>query len=339
MRRDGWKRGPVDFLVEPRRWRVILLAGLLGVLVGPAAAAETAYPVKPIRILVGFSAGGAIDIVARLIGQKLSESFGQPVVIENKLGASGSIAAEYVARAPADGYTLLAGTSASMVINPVVYSTLSYSAPRDFAAVSMMASWPFILAVNKNAPVKSVPDLLAYARAKPDQANIAGASASFQLAFELLKAKTGAKLQYVTYKGSIDAIRAVEAGEVLATLVDAGTIAPQLKNGEIRGLAVLSPARAPAFADLPTMAEGGVAGVEVTGWGGMFAPAHTPAAIVQSLSDTVGRIVRLPDIRARMAALSIDPAGDSSDAFARVVAADLARWEAVARSANIRLEP
>jgi tripartite-type tricarboxylate transporter receptor subunit TctC len=310
----------------------LVLAGV------PAFAQTETFPTKPIRIIVGFSAGGAIDIVARLIGQKISEDVGQPVVIENKLGASGSIAAEYVAKSPPDGYTLLAGTSASMVVNPVVYTTLNYDATRDFAAVSMMASWPFILAANKNAPVHSVQELLTYVKEKPSEANIAGASASFQLAFELLKAKTGAKLQYVTYKGSIDAIRAVEGGEVLATLVDAGTIAPHLKNGEIRGLAVLSPARAPGF-DLPTMRESGVTDVEVTGWGGMFAPARTPAPVVKKLNDEVARIVRLPDVKARMDALSINPVGDSSEEFGRIVAADLKRWQDVARSANVKIQP
>ena len=302
------------------------------------APAQT-YPTKPIRILVGFSAGGAIDIVARLIGQKISEDLGQPVVIENKLGASGSIAAEVVARSAPDGYVLLAGTSASMVINPVVYSNITYSPTRDFAAVSMLASWPFILAANRNLPLASVKDLIAYVREHPEKANIAGASASFQLAFELLKAQTGAKLQYVTYKGSIDAIRAVEGGEVLATLVDAGTIAPHLKNGEIRGLAVLSPARAPRFPDLPSLRESGVEGVEVSGWGGLFAPANTPPAIVKKLQEEVTRAVSQPDVKARMDALSIDPVGNTSDAFRAIVAADLKRWENVAHSANVRLDP
>jgi tripartite-type tricarboxylate transporter receptor subunit TctC len=327
--------------------RIWLWAGALAlaVLLGAPAHAQTQtetgprYPVKPIHVLVGFSAGGAIDIVARMIGQKMSEEFGQPVVIDNKLGASGSIAAESVARATPDGYTLLAGTSASMVINPVVYPNLTYSATRDFAAVSMMASWPFILAADKTLPIASVKDLLEYARAHPDKANIAGASASFQLAFELLKAKTGARLQYITYKGSIDAIRAVIAGEVLATLVDAGTIAPHLKSGEVRGLAVLSPARASGFPDLPSMRENGIEGVEVSGWGGLFAPANTPPAVVQKLQDQVGRIVRLPDVKARMDALSINPVGNSAEAFSAIVAADLQRWQTVARQADVRLSP
>ncbi|HEX9463762.1 MAG TPA: tripartite tricarboxylate transporter substrate binding protein [Alphaproteobacteria bacterium] len=306
---------------------------------GVQAETEARYAAKPVHILVGFSPGGAIDIVARVVGQKLSESLGQPVVIDNKLGASGSIAAEYVARAAPDGYTLLAGTSASMVINPVVYPNLSYSAVRDFAAVSMLASWPFILAADKTVPITSVSELIAYVRAHPEKANIAGASASFQLAFELLKAKTGAKLQYVTYKGSIDAIRAVVAGEVLATLVDAGTIAPQLKSGEVRGLAVLSPARAPRFPDLPSLRESGVDGVEVSGWGGLFAPAATPPPVVTRLQDEVIRIMRLPEVTARLDGLSIDPVGNDAATFAAMVAGDLKRWETVARDADIRLAP
>ena len=313
----------------------LLAAGILCA----APAWSQAYPTKPIHIVVGFSAGGAIDIVARLIGQKISEDLGQPVVIENKLGASGSIAAELVARSAPDGYVLLAGTSASMVINPVVYPNITYVPTRDFAAVSMMASWPFILAADKNLPLASVKDLISYVREHPEKANIAGASASFQLAFELLKAQTGAKLQYVTYKGSIDAIRAVEGGEVLATLVDAGTIAPHLKNGEIRGLAVLSPARAPRFPDLPSLRESGVEGVEVSGWGGLFAPASTPPAVVKKLQEEIARAVTQPDVKARMDALSIDPVGNTPEVFSEIVAADLKRWESVAHSANVRLEP
>jgi tripartite-type tricarboxylate transporter receptor subunit TctC len=297
------------------------------------------YPNRPIHIVVPASAGGANDVLARLVGQKMAETFGQPVVVDNKAGAQTILGTEYVARAAPNGYTLLAGPMASLAVNPAVYAKLSYSPQRDFMPVSMVASYPLILVVNKAAPVHSVRELIAYAKTNPSKVNAGGSSATFHLATALFKQLTGAPIEYIPYKGSNDSVASVISGETLMAIVDAGPVAAQLKAEQVRGLAVTSPARMPAFPDLPTMAEAGVGDMVVLSWSGMFAPAGTPAPIVKKLEQEIMRVVKLPDIRERLRALELDPVGSTSEEFARVIAADVERWTKVARTANITLEP
>src|SRR6266852_4876109 len=191
------------------------------------------YPTKPIRIIVGFTAGGGNDILARLVGQKLSESLHQPVIIENKPGAGAMIATEYVARAAPDGYTLLMGASGAMTINPAVYTKISYDTLRDFKPIAMIASFPLFLVVNPSVPITSVVELVTYAKANPQKANYAASSAAFQLATELFKLKTGAPMEYIAYKGSNDSVMAVIAGEVLLTIADATPVSGQLQSGQV----------------------------------------------------------------------------------------------------------
>jgi len=296
------------------------------------------YPTKPIRIIVGFTAGGGNDILARLVGQKLSESLHQPVIIENKPGAGAMIATEYVARAAPDGYTLLMGASGAMTINPAVYTKISYDTLRDFKPIAMIASFPLFLVVNPSVPITSVGELVTYARANPQKANYAASSAAFQLATELFKLKTGAPMEYIAYKGSNDSVMAVIAGEVLLTIADATPVSGQLQASQVRALAVTSEKRNAEFPDVPTMAEAGVPEMNVELWSGFFAPAGTPAPILDKLQDEVVRIVGLPDIRDRMKALAVDPAGKGSDEFARVIASDITRWTAVAQASHVKIE-
>jgi tripartite-type tricarboxylate transporter receptor subunit TctC len=300
------------------------------------ADAQVEYPNRPIRIVVGFTPGGGNDIIARIFGQKLSESLGQPVIIENKPGAGAILATEYVARSAPDGYTLLVGASGAMVINPAVYEKLSYDTMRDFRPVSELGSFPLILIVNAASPIKSLADLVAYAKANPDKANYSSSSAAFQLATELFKQKTGVPMQMIPYKGANDSVTAVISGDVTATIADAGPVTSQVNGGKARALAVAAPKRAESLPDVPTMKEAG-ADVEAVLWSGIFVPAATPPEIVSRLEAEFIRIARLPDVVSRLKLLNIDSVGNAAEEFSRIIAADLERWKAVARAGNIRI--
>ena len=234
-------------------------ATLAGSAVAPALAQgdpAQAYPSKPIRIVVGFGPGGGNDIFARLIGQKLSERLGQPVLVENKPGAGAVIATDYVAKSPPDGYTLLVGATGAMTISPAVYSKLPYVTLRDFVPLSMIASFPLLVTVNAGAPVKDIQELVAYTKANPAKANYASSSPAFQLATEQFKQKTGAPLEHIAYKSSGEMLTAVVSGEVLVALADAPPVSGHLKAGRIRALAVTSAERIAEFPDVPTLARG-----------------------------------------------------------------------------------
>ena len=295
------------------------------------------YPTRAIHIIVGFTPGGGNDIIARIVGQKLQESLGQPVIIENKPGGGAIVATEYVAKSAPDGYTLLVGASGAMAINPAVYAKLPYDSIRDFTPVSELGSFPLILVVNMSSPIKSVADLVAYAKANPDKTNYSSASAAFQLATELFKQKTGAPMQEIPYKGANDSVMAVISGQVTATIADAGPVSGQIKGGQVRALAVAAPNRMEDFPDVPTMKEAG-ADVDAVLWSGIFVPKATPPAIVKKLEGEFMRIARLPDVIARLKPLGIESIGNSSEDFAKILAADIARWTAVARAGNIKME-
>ncbi len=316
--------------------RVTLAALCLSLSAHVSALAQAEYPNRPIRIVVGFTPGGGNDIIARVFGQKLSESLGQPVIIENKPGAGAILATEYVARSAPDGYTLLVGASGAMAINPAVYQKLNYDTMRDFKPVSELGSFPLILIVNAKSPFKSLADLVAYAKANPDKANYSSSSAAFQLATELFKQKTGVPMQMIPYKGANDSVTAVISGEVTATIADAGPVTSQVNGGKARALAVAAPKRAESLPDVPTMKEAG-ADVEAVLWSGIFVPAATPPDIVRKLEAEFVRIARLPDVISRLKLLNIESVGNSSEEFSRIIAADLERWKAVARTGNIKI--
>jgi tripartite-type tricarboxylate transporter receptor subunit TctC len=296
------------------------------------------YPSRPIHIIVGFTPGGGNDIIARVVGQKLAESLGQPVIVDNKPGAGAILATEYVARAAPDGYTLLVGASGAMVINPAVYARLEYDTLRDFAPISELGSFPLIMIVNPKSPFKSVADLVAYAKQNPDKANYSSSSAAFQLATELFKQKTGAPLQMIPYKGANDSVLAVISGDVTTTIADGGSVSGQISGGQVRPLGVTAPQRTDDMPDVPTMKEAGV-DVETELWSGIFAPKNTPPAIVRKLEAEFIRIARLPDVVSRLKFLNVASVGNSSEAFSKIIASDLDRWSAVAHASNIRIEP
>src|SRR5258708_6508003 len=320
--------------------RNFLTTACLGwlLLTAPARAQEDAskYPSRAIHIIVGFAAGGGNDIIARVFGQKLSEIFGQPVIVENKPGGGAIVAPESVAKSQPDGYTLLMSAS-GISINPAVYAKLPYDAINDFVAVSELASFPLIMIVNGASPIKSAAELVTYAKANPDKMNYASSSASFQLVTELFKQKTGAPMQVIPYKSANESVLAVVSGQVTTTIADAGPVLPQVKSGTVRALAVAAPKRMEELPDVPTLQEAG-ADVDAVLWSGIFVSKGTPAAIVRKLEGELMRIAALPDVIARLKPLGIDTVGNSSNAFAKILAADIARWGEGAKATTIRIE-
>jgi tripartite-type tricarboxylate transporter receptor subunit TctC len=312
------------------------VSALTCILLAASAAAQDAYPAKPIRIVVGYSAGGGNDIIVRVMQPEMQKGLGQSVVVENKPGAQSIIAAELVAKSAPDGYTLLMGPSGPMTINPATYSKLPYHPQRDFAPISMICSFPLIVVVNASLPVKSLKDLVEYAKANPGKSNYASSAGVFQVTTELFKQKTGTKFEMIPYKGSGESIQAVIGGQVTMTIVDPAPAAGPLKAGTIRALAVTSAARHPTWPEVPTMAEAGVPDMEVPVWTAFFAPAKTPPAVVARLQKEVARVVHLPDVKARFATMGLVPVGSSPEELARVVARDLEKYTAVAKAANIK---
>ena len=296
------------------------------------------FPSKPIHIIVPAAPGGVNDILARLIGQKLTERFGYPVIVENRAGAATMVGASYVARALPDGYTLLSAPLSTMAINPAIYAKLSYDPQRDFVPISNIASYPYILCVTNSVPVRTVRELIDYTKANPKRANAGGASATFQLVTELFKQKTGASIQYIPFRGSNDAAVALMSGELLLSFVDAGPASPQIKGGKFRAIAVTSMTRMPSFPDIPTLSQAGVSDMVILSWSGVFAPTGTPAEIVKKLQDEIIHIVRMTDVQKRLRALDLDPVASTSEEFARTIAKDTETWSAVARAANIKIE-
>jgi len=300
-----------------------------------SAAAQETYPGKPIRVVIGYSAGGGNDIIVRVMLPELSKGLGQPVIVDNKPGAQSIIAAEYVAKQPADGYTILMGPSGPMTINPATYSRLPYDPVRDFAPVSMICSFPLLLVVDPKLPVKSVKELIDYAKANPGKSNYASSAGIFQIASEMFKQRTGTKIEMISYKGSGESVQSVVASQVMMTLVDPPPATGPLKAGTLRGLAVTSPQRHPSWPELPTLKEAGV-DMEVPVWTAFFVPARTPPAIVDRLQKEVARVVQTAEVKERFAGMGLDPVGGSSEDLARQVARDIEKWTAVARAANIK---
>ena len=296
-----------------------------------------AYPAKPIHVIVGFPPGGGNDIIARMVGAKMQESWGQPVVIDNKPGANSIIAAEFVAKSAPDGYTLLVNATGGMSVNPVLYAKLPYDSLKDFVPISMVGSFPLVLVVNPSVPAKSVDELVAYAKANPGKLNYSAGSTAFQVATEMFKQMTGTDVRHIPYKGSAASITAVIAGDVQMTIVDSPPLLPQLKSGRVRALAVTTAKRAAALPDLPAIAET-VPGYEMALWIGVFAPAGTPQEIAAKLTAEVRRIVGLPDIRDRLAGMGVEPLGNTSEETAEWIRREIARYGPVVRTAGIKAE-
>jgi len=300
-----------------------------------SAPAQESFPNKPVRIVIGYAAGGGNDIIVRVMTDELRKGLGQPVIVENKPGAQSIIAADYVAKQPADGYTILMGPSGPMTINPATYSKLPYHPVRDFTPISMICSFPLLVVVDPKLPVNSVKELIGYIKANPGKANYASSAGIFQIATEMFAQRTGSKIEMIPYKSSGESVQSVAGGQVMMTIVDPPPATGPLKSGTVRGLAVTSPKRHPSWPDLPTLIEAGV-DMDVPVWTAFFAPAKTPPAIVARLQKEVARVVQTPEVKERFAAMGLDPVGGSSEELGKQVARDIEKWSAVAKAANIK---
>ena len=318
--------------------RSFALLGTLVCLAGAPVLAQE-YPTRPVRLVVPFPAGGGSDIIARVVAQKLTGALGQTVVVENRAGASGNIAAEIVAKSPADGYSLLFGNSA-LSISPAVFAKLNYDPVRDFTPISMASSYPFVLVAHPSLPVQSVKSLVALARARPDQLAYAsaGAGTMSHMAMELLRLGTAIKVTHLPYKGAAPASVSLMSGESQCAFIVMPVVGPQVKAGKMRGLGVAAPARSTAAPEIPTMEEAGVKGHIALQWNGFFAPARTPPAILDRLHREVAKAVHLPDVRQRFEAEGATPAGTSPAEFAAFFRSEAQKWADVARRSGTKLD-
>jgi tripartite-type tricarboxylate transporter receptor subunit TctC len=317
----------------------VLTVGMYAAMLAAAAPAQP-YPGKPLRILVGFSPGGASDITTRIIGQKLGEAFGQPVIIDNRAGASGAIAARIVAQSAADGYTLLSGATSILAINPAMMAKPGYDSIRDFTPVSQTVSMPQLLVVHPSVKAGTLKELIALAKARPGELNYSssGSGSSSHLATELLKFMTGISLVHVPFKGSGQSMPALLAGQVQLIFDPIPTSLPHVKAGKLRALAISTAKRSPAIPELPTAAEAGVAGYESSLWYGLLLPAAASPAVVAKLNQAVNDGLRAPDLVERFATLGAEPVGSTASAFGKTIAEEIIKWGRVIKSAGIRSE-
>jgi len=318
--------------------RTEIILALIALCAATLAASAQGYPSKPIRIVVGFPPGGGNDIVARLIGSKMQETWGQPVMIDNKPGANSIIASEFVAKSAPDGYTLLVNATGGMSVNPVLYSKLPYDPLRDFIPISMIGMFPLVLVVTPSLPVNSVQELIAYARANPGKLNYSAGSTAFQVATEMFKQMTGTDIRHIPYKGSVQAINAVIAGDVQMTIVDSPPVLAHVKSKQLKGIAVTSAMRTVSAPEIPTLSEAGVPGYEMNLWIGAFAPAGTPGEIAARLMAEVIRIVKITDVREKLAAMGVEPVGNTSEQFSDMIKNEIAKFRPVVKAANIRAD-
>jgi tripartite-type tricarboxylate transporter receptor subunit TctC len=267
----------------------------------------------------------------------MQENWGQPVVIDNKPGANSIIAAEFVAKSAADGYTLLVNATGGMSVNPVLYTKLPYDSLKDFVPISMVGSFPLVLVVHPSVPANSVQELVAYAKANPGKLNYSSGSTAFQVASEMFKQMTGTDIKHIPYKGSAASITAVIAGDVQMTIVDTPPLVPQISAGRVKALAVTSAKRSGSMPDIPAMTET-VPGYEMVLWIGVFAPAGTPGDVAAKLNAEVVRVVRLPDVREKLAGMGVEPLGNTSEQMAERIRREIARFGPVVKAANIQAD-
>jgi tripartite-type tricarboxylate transporter receptor subunit TctC len=305
----------------------------------PAGAQGDAnYPNKPIHLIVGFAAGGGNDLFARLVGQKLSENIGQPVIVENKAGAGGRIAVEYVKNQPADGYTVMVAASGQMAIAAAIYPKLSYHPTRDFVPLTMIASFPLILAGPANDTIKSVKDLVAYGKANPDKSNYATSSPAFTITTELFKLKTGMPAVAVPYKSSNEMMLSVAGGNTLFAIADGPPTVPLVQGGKVRALAVTGAERSSELPDVPSMAEAGYPEVNIGLWSGVFVVANTPPAIAQKLEAELRRAMADAGVREKLKAMAVNPGGGPGAEFRAKIEADIKVFADVVKAANLKFE-
>lgn len=311
---------------------------MLPALVLAPATAQTNFPTKPIRLIVGFAAGGGNDIFARLVGAKLGEILGQQVVVENRPGAAGRLSAEYVAHQPADGYTLLVGASGAMSIGPAIYHDLQYDTTKTFTPIGMIANFPLIMVIGAENPSKNLKEFVAWMKQHSDKANYASSSSAFTIATELLKLKTGMPGVAIPYKSSNEMNLSVISGQTAMTIADGPPTVPQVKAGRERALAVTGKERLAELPDVPTVAEAGYPGVEVSLWSGVFAPAATPPAVVAKLSEAFAQAIADPGVAQKLKAMAVNPGGATPEQFRHIIDSDIIKFREVVQAAHLKFE-
>ena len=317
----------------------VLLA--LGALSSLSAHAQPAgYPARPIRLIVPFPPGGGNDILARAVGQRLTETLGQQVIVDNRGGAGGMIGGQIAASADADGYTLFLGSLGSLAHNPALRPNLPYNPPRDFVAVSMLATSAFALVVHPSVTAMSVKELLAAARAKPGSLNYgsAGAGSSLHLTGEFFKHSANVNIVHVAYKGTAPALTDLIAGQVQLMFSTAPPVLPHIKTGKLRALGVTTRMRAKVLPDTPTIAEAAVPGFEVENWQGIVAPAKTPRAIIERLNRDVGKVLAQPEMVNVLGVQGLDAEGGTPEKFDKLIRSEIDKWRKLVQAAGIRIE-
>lgn len=314
-----------------------LLAVFAAVLATTAGSAiAQSYPVKPIRIVVPFGPGGPSDLLARMVGQKLTESWGQPVVIENRGGANGMVGAEVAAKSAPDGYTLVLATNGTHGMNSSLFAKVPYDPVKDFAPIARLALQYFLLVAHPSLPVRSVKELIQLASARPGQIAWAYGGAPTQLGAELFRKEAKVNVLIVPYKGNAPAVTSVVSGEAQVVFGGIAHTGPQVRAGRLRALGVAGAQRSQVLPDVPTIAESGLPGFEVSAWYGLLAPAGTPRAIVDRLHAEAIRIVKLPDVQQRLRNEAFETPADTPEAMAAAIRAELAKWAAVVKEAGIK---
>ncbi len=313
-----------------------LIAGLLAP--AYATAQAPAYPDKPVRFVVPFTPGGSADMFARAIGQKLGEAWGEQVIIDNRGGSAGIIGSEIVAKSPADGHTLMLGITANIAINPGLFPKMAYDPVRDFAPVTLIAAAPYAMLVTPSLPARTVQEFIALAKARPGQLNYAstGSGSAGHLTAALFASMAGVELTHVPYKNIGSILVDMFAGRIEMMFVGLVSAQPHIKAKKLRAIGITGARRSPLMPELPTVAESGVRGFEVTGWYGVFVPARTPPAIVAKLNAEIVRIMKLPDVRERFAAEGAELVGNTPAQFAAFIAAEIAKWSRVIKLSGAR---
>jgi len=321
--------------MKPAFRRIGLLLALALAFAADMANSQS-FPNKPIRFVTGNAAGGGTDTLARMLGPKLGERLGQPVLVENRPGADGIIASEYVAKSAPDGYTLLVGADGQMVLNVGLHATLPYDPVADFAPVTRLSSTPLMIAVHPSLPANSIKELIELAKTKPGGLFYASGAPVFRVATEMFKAQTGINVVHVPYKGAAPAVAALLAGDVAMATVSIGPLLSHLRAGKLRGLAVTSSKRVELVPDLPTIAESGLPGFEVDPWTGLFAPAATPRAVIDKLSSEMNAVLNLDEVKAAMGRRGVVLGGTTPEGLAALLKSDLAKWPKALRELKIR---
>jgi tripartite-type tricarboxylate transporter receptor subunit TctC len=318
---------------------LVFVLATCAVCVHTVSAADTNYPERPVRVIVTFPPGGGTDIVARMIFQKVAERMGGAFIIDNRGGAGGTIGSELAAKAPPDGYTIVV-VSGSHTINPSLYKKLAYDTVRDFAPISMLVTGPGLLVVHPSLPARSVKELIAIAKGRPGELLYASAGNGTppNLAAELFKMMAGISLVHVPYKGNAQAMTDLMAGQVSLSFPTAPSALPHVQTGRLRALGVTGAKRAAGWPDMPTIAEAGLPGYEASAWYGVLAPAGLPAAIAGKLQNEIHAVLRTPEVAGKLIAQGLEPAANTPDEFARVIAAELAKWNKVIAAAGVKLD-